>query len=169
MTAKRTEFGFERTECACKACVLNCEHISGYLIPSDLETIAAYLGYDDLVAFAVENLLASPGAIVMKADEIFRIPTLVPKRRPSGVCKFLTAEYRGAIHPVAPYACSMVSCSQSKDEADLRSGYGLHAIAREWATGGLYARIWQMLSEMGLNAPSPVEARRRMRLAHERK
>jgi hypothetical protein len=62
----------------------------------------------------------------------------------------------------------MFSCSQSKDEADLRSGYGLQAIAQEWAVGGLYARIWVMLNAMGLNAQSPVEARKRLRLAQER-
>src|SRR5262245_53570245 len=94
--------------------------------------------------------------------------SLVLKRRPDGICIFLNAEFRCAIHPVAPYACSMFSCSQCKDEADLRSGYGLQAIAREWAAGGLYARIWIMLHMLGLNAQSPVEARIRLRLAQER-
>ena len=53
----------------------------------------------------------------------------------------------------------------SQREADLRSGLGLQAIAREWAVGGLYAQIWMLLNTAGLVAPSPIEARARLRKA----
>jgi hypothetical protein len=135
------------------------------MIPSDLEIIARFLGYDDLLLFAVENLLASPGAIVMKDNRIFSIPTLVPNRRPDGACRFLTVDDRCAIHAQSPYACSQFDAHQSQCEADLRSSYGLQAIACEWAVGGLYARIWLTLHAMGLDAPSPIEARERLRKA----
>lgn len=162
MEPTRTEFGFTRTECACGECVTNCEIIPGYLIPSDIEVIATHLGYDDLVQFAIENLLASPGAIVSVAGEIMRIPTLVPQRKSDQTCKFLDANKRCAIHAVSPFGCAFFHCRMSQREADLRSCRGLQAIAREWAAGGLYAQIWALLHTAGLVAPSPIEARARL-------
>jgi len=53
----------------------------------------------------------------------------------------------------------------SQREADIKSSRGLQAIAREWMTGGLYARIWTLLHTAGLVAPSPIEARSRLRKA----
>lgn len=165
MEPTRTEFGFTRTECACGDCVTNCEIIPGYLIPSDIEVIADHLGSDNLVQFAMENLLASPGAIVSVAGEIMRIPTLVPQRKPDQTCKFLDANKRCAIHAVSPFGCAFFHCRMSQREADIRSVRGLQAIAREWAAGGLYARIWALLRTVGLVAPSPLEARPRLSTA----
>src|SRR5574341_1443206 len=169
MPSTTTAFGFARTVCACEECALNCHFIPGYLIPSDLEAIAGHLGYDDLVVFAMENLLASSGAIVLIDGERLQIPTLVPSRRPDGACRFLTSDDRCAIHAVSPYACSRFDMHQSKQEADRRSSYGLQAIAHEWAAGGLYARIWVALHEAGLIAPSPVAARARMQAAYSKR
>lgn len=90
MSEARTTFGFNRTECACAECALNCRFIPGYLIPTDIAAIANHLGYENLLTFALENLLASPGATVMTNRELFQIPTLVPARQPNGACKFLT-------------------------------------------------------------------------------
>jgi hypothetical protein len=90
MPNTRITFGFPRTECACAECVLNCQYIPGYLIPSDLTAIAAELGFDNLLTFALEYLLASPGATVMANGEMFQIPTLVPARQANGACQFLT-------------------------------------------------------------------------------
>jgi hypothetical protein len=59
------------------------------LVPSDIEVIAAHLSYDDLIQFVMENLLASPGAIVSMEGKLIRIPTLVPQRQPDQMCKFL--------------------------------------------------------------------------------
>lgn len=155
-------FGFARTECACDECALNCRFIPGYLIPTDLDAMAAHLGYESVLTFALENLLASSGATVMADGELFQIPTLVPARQANGACHFLTAENRCAIHTVSPYGCSHFDVHQSKAEADERSLRGLHAIAQEWKTGGLYARLWLILHTMKRNAPSPVEARTQM-------
>jgi len=158
----RTEFGFERTECACEACTRYCFHLPGALIPADLNAISAYLGYDDLVRFAVENLLASPGAIVSVNGFQIRIPTLVPQRGLGGACKFLR-DNRCSIHANAPYSCAFFRAEQDQREADARSLRGIQAIAQEWSAGGIYARLWMLLHSMGLVAPSPIEARERMR------
>ena len=165
MTQPGTEFGFTRTECACEQCVACCEILPAYLVPSDIEVIAAHLGYDDLIQFAMENLLASPGAIVSVGGKLMRIPTLVPQRKHDQTCKFLDANKRCAIHAVSPFGCRYFDCRMSQREADSRSSRGLQAIAREWAAGGLYARIWTLLHTAGLIAPSPIEARSRLRKA----
>jgi hypothetical protein len=89
MVDKRTEFEFKRIECACSACLRKCYGLPGYLIPADLSRIADYLGEDDIVRFALDNLLASPGALVVAHGEIFAIPTIVPARRLDGACRFL--------------------------------------------------------------------------------
>lgn len=162
MSRVRTEFGFTRTECACEECASYCSHLPGALIPTDLDNISAHLGYDDPVRFAVENLVASPGAIVSANGTQFRIRTLTPARTPDGACKFLQ-NGRCAIHAQAPFSCAFFDHSQGNDEADARSLRGLQAIAREWAIGGLYAQLWMLLDSMGLVAPSPIEARERMR------
>lgn len=165
MSEARITFGFHRTACACAECVLNCRFIPGYLVPTDIAAIAHHLGYENLLAFALENLLASPGATVMANGELFQIPTLVPARHATGVCKFLTAENRCAIHAVSPYGCSHFDVHQSNAEADRRSITGLKAIAREWAIGGLYVQLWRALFSVGRLAASPAEAKRQIKLA----
>lgn len=165
MSEARTTFGFHRTECACEECALNCRFIPGYLIPTDIAAIAHHLGYENLVTFALENLLASPGATVMAEGQVFQIPTLVPQRQADGACNFLMADHRCAIHAVSPYGCSHFDVHQSKAEADHRSIAGLKAIAREWAIGGLYTRIWTILHAMKLRAPSPMQSKTRLNKA----
>lgn len=165
MSDQRITFGFARTECACDECALNCRHIPGYLIPTDLDAMAAHLGYQSVLTFALEHLLASPGATVMADGQVFQIPTLVPARQANGACQFLTPENHCAIHTVSPFACSHFDVHQSKTEADERSLIGLQAIAREWKAGGLYARLWMILHAMKRDAPSPMEAKERLKKA----
>jgi DNA-binding NtrC family response regulator len=102
---------------------------------------------------------------VMADGQVFQIPTLVPRRQSNGACRFLTADNRCAIHAVSPFGCSHFDVHQSRDEADRISLAGLQAIAREWATGGLYARLWTILHAMKLDAPSPIAARGRLKEA----
>ena len=54
MSQVRTEFGFERTACACSECAINCRFIPGYLIPADLDRIAGHLGSENLIEFALD-------------------------------------------------------------------------------------------------------------------
>lgn len=165
----RTEFGFERTKCACSDCALNCKHLPGYLVPTDLERIAWHLGYTNLSDFAFNNLHASPGATVMNAEgRVFQIPTLVPRRKEEdGSCKFLDASNHCMIHAVSPYGCSFFDAHQADVEANRRSSRGLQEIAREWVRGrrSVYAVLWKLLFEAGLRAVPPLVARRKMKEA----
>lgn len=161
----RTEFGFDRTECACLECAINCQFIPGYLIPDDLKHIARYLGCKDLIDFAMENLLASPGATVLDRGQVRQIPTLVPARRGDGACKFLDTNNRCTIHEVSPFGCAFFDAHQSKAESDYRSGSGLVQIDRAWQEDHVYARLWLLLEALGKIGPSPVAARARLQQA----
>lgn len=153
----RTEFGFLRTVCACKECTTNCIFIPGYLIPADLARVVP----DGISAneWAVQNLLASPGALVTNtAGHVFRIPTLVPARTPDGSCKFLNSG-KCDIHRDAPYGCAFFG-HMSDAEANHRSIQGLTAILHDMQ--GKYSQLWQFLWDAGLRAPGPEESRFRM-------
>jgi hypothetical protein len=139
--------------------------MAGSLIPADLHRIAEYLNESDLTRFAFDNLLASPGAIIYTRSGLISVRTLVPARRADGACRFLTAGDRCSIHVVSPYSCALFDCSQSREEADALSLRGLMEIARAWQRGDLYAQLWLMLYHAGRVAPSPIEARARMRAA----
>jgi hypothetical protein len=134
------------------------------MVPADLEKICEYLGEDDLVSFAFNHLLASPGATVLISGEIFQIPTITPARKADGSCHFLEND-RCTVHPVSPFGCRFFDHTQSKETADAISMRGLVEIARAWQRGDLYARLWLMLHEAGRIAPPPKEARARMRAA----
>jgi Fe-S-cluster containining protein len=165
MAIERTEYGVARSVCACSICVANCHFVPGSLIPADVHRISKYLGESDLTRFAFDNLLASPGAIIYTRSGLIRIPTLVPARRVDSACLFLTSENRCLIHAASPYSCAMFDHSQSKEEADALSLRGLMEIARAWQRGDLYAQLWMKLYRAGRIAPSPIEARARMRAA----
>ena len=166
MSGERTEFGFKRIVCACPACTECCRALPGYLVPSDLRRIADRLNEPDIARFALDNLLASPGAIVLADGEFWKIRTLVPARGTDGACRFLQND-RCAIHAESPFGCSFFSTEQSKEESDAISARGLLEIAKAWRRGDLYARLWLMLYYAGRIAPSPLEARARMRAATE--
>jgi hypothetical protein len=122
---------------------------------------------EDPVAWARRHLLASPGALVLRGDKVFRIPMLVPARRPDGACTFLTAEGLCGIHEVAPFGCSFFDSHMEAAEADRRSGHGLRAVLRAWFAGGPYARVWAALIDGGLTAPAPEVGRRQLRRSEE--
>jgi hypothetical protein len=166
----RSEFGFFRTVCACAGCVLNCRHLPGYLVPADLERIRLeVVANEDLMDWARKHLLASPGAKVAQGGRIYRIPTVVPARRPDGACTFLTAEERCAIHAVAPFGCAFFDMHMADVEADRRSRRGLQAIVDAWTHGDLYAQVWLTLHEEGRQAPSPEVCRQQLRQAQARR
>jgi hypothetical protein len=123
------------------------------------------LDESDLTRFALDNLLASPGAIIYIRSGLVRIRTLVLARRMDGACRFLTGEDRCSIHAAAPFSCALFDCRQSREEADALSLSGLMEIAKAWQRGDLYAQLWLMLYHSGHISPSPLEARARMRAA----
>ena len=162
----RVEFGFRRTVCDCQECTRNCHFIPGYLIPADLERISQHLAPgEDLVRWASQHLLASPGAKVMRAGHVFRIRTLVPARQAHGACCFLTSEERCAIHAVAPFGCSFFDSHMTGEIADRRSVRGLRAVLEAWNRGDFYAQLWGLLHRLGFRAPAPEIARQRLRQA----
>jgi hypothetical protein len=157
--AERTEFGFARTICACDACTAHCRRVPGYLIPADLERLRQHLPAVDFDHWALQHVLASPGAVVMQRGKLFRIPTLVPARQPDGACVFLTPDSRCAIHALAPFGCAFFDAHQAADEADRRSGRGLRAILEDWIANGPYAQLWTSLHAAGRVAPAPEKLR----------
>jgi hypothetical protein len=157
------ELGFQRTQCSCPACTISCRHIPGYLLPSDLLWLSkVHQPKLDISTWASQYLLASPGAIVARKGQLFRIPTLVPARRGDGACIFLTANNACAVHAVAPFGCAFFDAHMSGVQADCRSLAGLHTIARAWQAKDLYTTVWWTLYQAGRVAPAPEEARRRM-------
>jgi Fe-S-cluster containining protein len=159
---QRTEFGFPRTTCSCSACANNCRNLPGMLIPDDVARIARHLGYTDVMEFSRENLLASPGAIVLRDNQQVRIPTLVPQRGADGACKFLQNDLC-TIHSVSPYGCAFFSEHEPRTVGDKKSILGLIHITRDHQTNGRYSRIWSMLDSTNLKAIPPEAIRQRMR------
>ena len=154
----RTEFGASRTSCGCDACKTNCRFMPGFLIPTDLNRIIP--GDRDIYEFARENLRASPGAIVKRGSEIFRIGTLVPATKPDGSCIHLTAAGDCAIHAIAPFGCAFFDCGPERPGLSHKA---LEAVMLDHEVHGLYARIWQHLRQRGLTAPGPEVLRARMK------
>src|SRR4030095_13883309 len=167
MSDRRTELGFERTVCDCKACKINCAFVPGFLLPFDIRRIALHRGYSNPVEFALDNLLASSGAIVVDRGPIRPIRTLAPARRQDGGCLFLDEEHRCRIHSVSPYGCSHFDAHQTNEEADLRSSAGHYQVDLAWKNDNLSRRFWLLLKALGRVAPAPVVSRARMRAAIE--
>jgi hypothetical protein len=159
----RSFLGIPRTVCSCDRCAVNCRFIPGYLLPEDLTGIARFLGHSDIMTFAMENLLASPGALVSKGGRIQRIRTIVPARSESGWCKFFDGRLC-TIHPVAPFGCAFFDSHQDPGLSHVLSALGLTYIASQWGIKGgyFYGEVWLHLHSAGLHASPPEESRRQM-------
>lgn len=148
---------FKRTICSCNICRTNCKVIPGYLIYNDLINIYHFINpVVKFEQFIELYFLASDGAIVMKNCNIFRIPTIVPKRNNQGYCIFLTNEEKCKIHSVAPFGCRYFDCKQTKEEADYISKYGLSSILENT----VYKDIWLHLKNKNLVAIPPEQTRK---------
>ena len=150
----RSEFGFERTSCNCRDCVENCRRISGSLIPNDLKRLLPGC-IADALPWAFDNLLASPGALVIINGNMQRIPTIVPKRLSDGSCKFLVNDLC-AIHENAPYGCAFFGHMPRREE-DERSWRGLRTILEDSELAYAYQTLWKILYKNG-NIARPPEA-----------
>jgi hypothetical protein len=154
----RTEFGVERGEgCSCRTCRRNCMFMPGFLIPADLDRMIPE-GTDPL-QWAETNLQASPGAIVSKSGELFRIPTLVMASKPDGSCIYYV-QRRCQIWETSPFGCAFFGCG-AEDQQRL-SHEGLVAVFQAWHEPSLYKRIWNHLWDSGRIADGPEEKRARM-------
>lgn len=169
---ERTEFGFKRTFAEGPFERLNCKFIPGMLVPADLDRMARAMGFDDTKAWAMEHLLASPGATMMRIDsktgkgETYRVPTLVPARKGEHRhCMHFDENGRCNVHAVAPFGCAFFDGTQSEEEHQKRSIAAHDAIKQAWETNSEYAQIWTMLSAAGKKAPEPRECREEMKKA----
>lgn len=181
----RTEFGVERTSCACDACRRCCRFLSPWLIPSDLERLIPS-GADPL-KWAESNLLASPGPLVVQVVEQefgscsepqkserrlvrrqFRVPGLVLAANPDGSCKFLSASGSCSIHEISPFGCAFFDGHAHRSPVSDRL---LHAGLNSCSAVGpkhLYHRLRRHLIHKGLVSPTPETQRARMRRAEEK-
>lgn len=158
----RTEFGYERKECSCTMCRTGCEYLPGMLVPADLARMSGGLTGAALEDWARAHLMASPGAVVIKDGQPFRIPTLVPRTTFWGPCHWLV-EGRCMIWQDSPYGCAFFTvCDENEVADDGRSRQGLYAVIRDVRENGDYIRLWQMLWDSGFQARPPEEGRRDM-------
>jgi Fe-S-cluster containining protein len=155
----RTEYGFRRTTCPCRACALTCQHLPGPLAPPDVERIARFLEYTDLEKFARENLVTSDGPrVVTSGRKIIHLPTLVPATQANGHCKFLQ-DNLCTIHAVSPYGCAFLDAHLSDADLAARSRPLHDDILHDLESGGPYSTLWQTLHDAQLTSP-PTATRR---------
>lgn len=116
---------FEPTSCACGADRRNCKRQPGHLLPGQLEKIAARLGLPVREA-GWRFFRNSPGMLLLKAGEVFRLRTITPAFR-NGKCVFFK-HGRCRIHGVAPFGCRYFDVHMSGEEADRRARWGVEQI-----------------------------------------
>jgi Fe-S-cluster containining protein len=152
----REFMGFPRTICDCELCAMSCKFIPGYLMIEDLILMAQFLGYSNLLECAEENLLASPGALVSKGNQLHGIRTIVPARGENEWCRFFDGRHC-RIHPVASFGCALFDSHQDPRRSEEISKLGLMCIAAQWRMeeNSLYCKVWNHLQGLGLISPSP--------------
>lgn len=165
---RQMRFAFERTISNSPEDLLNCQYIPGYLIPSDLQKISKHLGYDNAILWGLDNLLASPGAVVLYQGKRLSIRTLVPQRQENTHCKFLKNNLC-TIHSISPFGCAYFDSDMTRDEADRRSTAGLIEVMKEWTYSfSDYTGLWTILFLQGKVSPSPNKLREKLQEALDR-
>lgn len=179
MTSPRTEFGVERTSCACESCRRCCQFLPAWLIPSDLKRLIPRNA--DPFAWAEENLLASPGILISRVVErlfrskrepgrftrqldrhLCRVPGLVLAAKPDGSCKFLGAQGTCTIHDISPFGCAFFDGhARRSPDSDRLVRLGLHQ-SIEVGSQHVYHVLRRYLIRTGRMAQSPEAARARM-------
>lgn len=117
---------FGRTTCDCADCVAACRRQPGYLIPGDLERIAAHLG-EPVEEVAARCFWSSEGAVAMDTatGRQFRLRTITPRyNRHAKACVFLKDD-RCTIHAVAPFGCAYFDTHMSASAAQPRTVWGM--------------------------------------------
>src|SRR5579872_2069214 len=156
----RTEFGVERSSCSCNNCQSCCKVMPGYLIPSDLDRMIP----KDVnpIEWAEKNLLASPGALVKRGEDYFRIPTLVPATKSDGSCIHFDNGIC-LIWESSPFGCAFFDCKQNLKFGTSLSSMGLYEIVKACQQpNNIYLVIWEHLNSKGLVSPSVIEKRKKL-------
>src|SRR5215469_6537098 len=168
----RTEFGVERTSCACQACQRCCRFLSAWLIPSDLERLIP--SGANPFKWAESNLLASPGPLVVQVVEQefrscsempkcarrfvrrrFRVPSLVLSANADGSCKFLSTTGGCSVHEVSPFGYAFFDGHARRSQVgDHLLRAGLNSLI-EAGSEHLYHRLRRHLIRKGLVSPPP--------------
>ncbi len=131
----------------------------GFLIPADLDRMLGLCLDMKPLPWAEFTLLASPGALVMRGTDFFRIPTLVPRTKENGECTFLLGTYCG-IHSVAPFGCAYFDCGPERGDLSKK---GLMAVRDAWRDrSSMYVKVWHHLFDKGLVQQAPEVLRKRM-------
>jgi hypothetical protein len=131
----------------------------GFLIPADLDRMLP-ARFTDPLKLVEQALLASPGALVMKDGDLFRIPTLVPATKKDGSCIHLTTDGQCAVHANAPFGCAFFDCGTEVPGLAQR---GVLAVHRDWIDGGIYSFLWRHLNARGRTQQPPEVLRLRIR------
>jgi len=156
---KRVEFGFSRTSCACRKCSVFCEHMPGFLVPSDLTRLIPPDA--DPFLWAETHLRASFGALLPSPEGMRWIPSLVPAKAINGHCHWLK-DGHCEVHEVSPYGCAFLDQHMSNREAQRRWKAGREARWDEMVCEGLYEKLWVHLSEKDLVYSTGDEDRKRI-------
>lgn len=176
----RTEFGAERTTCACDACRRCCRFLPAWLIPADIKRMI--LSDADPFKWAELNLLASPGALVAQVVErlfrsqlepgkyerrlsrrLFRLPGLVLAAKPDGSCRFLSAQGACTTHDISPFGCAFFDGHARVSPASDRLVRAGLKQSIEVGPRHLYHQLPRHLIRKGLVSPSTQVKRARMR------
>jgi hypothetical protein len=155
----REEFGFKRSECACRKCQIWCEHIPGSLIPSDLERLVPP-GVDPL-AWAEEHLRVQTTGVSFlmnpETNHKLMIVALVPAKSTNGHCHWYF-DRKCTVHEASPFSCAFFDCHMAQGEKDHRSMMAVGARFTALKDNqSLYRRICDHLLEKGLIYDTPRE------------
>lgn len=115
---------FNPTACSCKDDRSNCKRQPGHLIPGQLAEIVEFLKVK--IEDAGRYFWNSPGMVLMKAGQTFRVRTITP-RMVDGACVFYKNR-RCTIHALAPFGCRYFDVHMDRQTALERSSWGARQI-----------------------------------------
>lgn len=132
--------------CACEEDRRSCRELPGFLIPSDVATIAAELVRQGRIERPedVERFLRSaPGAVAKDStrNRIFQIGTITPASNYRGRCVFLTEAEQCSIHAVAPFGCAYFDVHMPAETSVPRVNWGMRQGADDAGYQALRARL----------------------------
>lgn len=148
---------FERTPCRCTTCAGPCRSgRPGALAPSDIDSIADYLGLDEASPEFIEKMFHAatdgPGAPT-EGFPSGQTPAMRPAVRPDGTCVFLGADGDCTIDPVKPFECGRVNpCAPAEGAAALR------ALGVSITKSVDYIQLWWWLYKRQ-SSPKPAAAK----------